>query len=67
MRYAVSIPPFTDPSTILEMAIMAEQAGWDAVFVLDCADSGFPAISQLRDRGMWIQGKTPYSGFAARY
>jgi alkanesulfonate monooxygenase SsuD/methylene tetrahydromethanopterin reductase-like flavin-dependent oxidoreductase (luciferase family) len=35
MRYAVSIPPFTDPSTILEMAIMAEQAGWDAVFVWD--------------------------------
>jgi alkanesulfonate monooxygenase SsuD/methylene tetrahydromethanopterin reductase-like flavin-dependent oxidoreductase (luciferase family) len=35
MRYAVSIPPFTDPSKILDMATMAEQAEWDAVFVWD--------------------------------
>jgi alkanesulfonate monooxygenase SsuD/methylene tetrahydromethanopterin reductase-like flavin-dependent oxidoreductase (luciferase family) len=35
MRYAVSIPVFTNPATILEMATAAEQAGWDAVFVWD--------------------------------
>ena len=35
MHYAVSIPPFTDPSTILRMAIAAEEADWDAVFVWD--------------------------------
>jgi alkanesulfonate monooxygenase SsuD/methylene tetrahydromethanopterin reductase-like flavin-dependent oxidoreductase (luciferase family) len=35
MRYAVNIPPFTDPSTILEMAVAADAAGWDAVFVWD--------------------------------
>jgi len=35
MRYAVSIPPFTEPATILDMAIAADQTGWDAVFVWD--------------------------------
>lgn len=35
MRHAVSIPPFTDPSTIVDMAVEAERAGWDAVLVWD--------------------------------
>jgi alkanesulfonate monooxygenase SsuD/methylene tetrahydromethanopterin reductase-like flavin-dependent oxidoreductase (luciferase family) len=35
MRFAVSIPPFTDPATVLEMARDAETAGWDGVFLWD--------------------------------
>ncbi len=35
MRFAVNIPPFTDPATILEMARDAEEAGWDGVFLWD--------------------------------
>jgi alkanesulfonate monooxygenase SsuD/methylene tetrahydromethanopterin reductase-like flavin-dependent oxidoreductase (luciferase family) len=35
MRYSVSIPPFTNPSTIIEMATAAEAAGWDAVLLWD--------------------------------
>ena len=35
MRYAVSIPPFTDPAAIVDMATAAERAGWDAVFLWD--------------------------------
>lgn len=35
MQLAVSIPPFTDARTIVDMAVDAERAGWDAVFVWD--------------------------------
>lgn len=35
MHYAVSIPPFSDPHTILAMANGAEEAGWDAVLLWD--------------------------------
>jgi alkanesulfonate monooxygenase SsuD/methylene tetrahydromethanopterin reductase-like flavin-dependent oxidoreductase (luciferase family) len=35
VRYAVNIPPFTDPATIVELARDAEQSGWDAVFLWD--------------------------------
>lgn len=35
MRHAVSIPPFTDAATIVDLAVDAERAGWDAVFVWD--------------------------------
>jgi alkanesulfonate monooxygenase SsuD/methylene tetrahydromethanopterin reductase-like flavin-dependent oxidoreductase (luciferase family) len=35
MRYAVSIPPFTDPQVVLVMAIAAEESGWDAVLLWD--------------------------------
>lgn len=35
MRYAVSIPPFTDVATVVELAVEAEQAGWDGVFLWD--------------------------------
>jgi alkanesulfonate monooxygenase SsuD/methylene tetrahydromethanopterin reductase-like flavin-dependent oxidoreductase (luciferase family) len=35
MKSAVSIPPFTDPATVVEMARDAEAAGWDGVFVWD--------------------------------
>lgn len=31
----VSIPPFTDPSTVVAIAVEAEQAGWDGVFLWD--------------------------------
>jgi hypothetical protein len=31
----VNLPPFTDASTLVELAITAERAGWDAVFVWD--------------------------------
>jgi alkanesulfonate monooxygenase SsuD/methylene tetrahydromethanopterin reductase-like flavin-dependent oxidoreductase (luciferase family) len=35
VRYAVNIPPFIDPTTVVEMARDAERAGWDGVFLWD--------------------------------
>jgi alkanesulfonate monooxygenase SsuD/methylene tetrahydromethanopterin reductase-like flavin-dependent oxidoreductase (luciferase family) len=35
MRSAVSLPPFTDPATLVAMAVEAEAAGWDGVFLWD--------------------------------
>lgn len=35
MRFVVSIPPFTDPRTIVDMAVAAERAGWDGVLLWD--------------------------------
>lgn len=35
MRTAVSLPPFTDPATLVAMAVEAENAGWDGVFLWD--------------------------------
>lgn len=35
VKYAVNIPPFTEPATIVEMARDAESAGWDGVFLWD--------------------------------
>jgi alkanesulfonate monooxygenase SsuD/methylene tetrahydromethanopterin reductase-like flavin-dependent oxidoreductase (luciferase family) len=35
VRFAVNIPPFTDPATIIELARDAERAGWDGVFLWD--------------------------------
>lgn len=35
MRTAVSIPPFTDAATVVEIARDAELAGWDGVFLWD--------------------------------
>jgi alkanesulfonate monooxygenase SsuD/methylene tetrahydromethanopterin reductase-like flavin-dependent oxidoreductase (luciferase family) len=35
MRTAVSIPPFTDVATVVALAVEAEQAGWDGVFLWD--------------------------------
>lgn len=35
MRFAVSIPPFTDATVVVDLAIAAEAAGWDAVLLWD--------------------------------
>jgi alkanesulfonate monooxygenase SsuD/methylene tetrahydromethanopterin reductase-like flavin-dependent oxidoreductase (luciferase family) len=35
MRTAVNLPPFTDPASLVAMAVEAEQAGWDGVFLWD--------------------------------
>ena len=35
MKYAVSIPPFTDARSVVEMGVDAEAAGWDGVFLWD--------------------------------
>jgi alkanesulfonate monooxygenase SsuD/methylene tetrahydromethanopterin reductase-like flavin-dependent oxidoreductase (luciferase family) len=35
MRTAVSLPPFSDAATLVALAVEAEQAGWDGVFVWD--------------------------------
>jgi alkanesulfonate monooxygenase SsuD/methylene tetrahydromethanopterin reductase-like flavin-dependent oxidoreductase (luciferase family) len=35
VRYAVNIPPFTDPAKVVELARDAERAGWDGVFLWD--------------------------------
>jgi alkanesulfonate monooxygenase SsuD/methylene tetrahydromethanopterin reductase-like flavin-dependent oxidoreductase (luciferase family) len=35
VRYAVSIPPFAEPGVLLDMAVTAEESGWDAVFLWD--------------------------------
>src|SRR5918994_6918124 len=35
MRFALSIPPFADAAAIVELAVDAEAAGWDGVFLWD--------------------------------
>lgn len=35
MRFALSIPPFADATAIVELAVDAEAAGWDGVFLWD--------------------------------
>jgi alkanesulfonate monooxygenase SsuD/methylene tetrahydromethanopterin reductase-like flavin-dependent oxidoreductase (luciferase family) len=35
MKFAVNLPPFTDPATVVEIARDAEAAGWDGVFLWD--------------------------------
>jgi alkanesulfonate monooxygenase SsuD/methylene tetrahydromethanopterin reductase-like flavin-dependent oxidoreductase (luciferase family) len=35
VRFAVSIPPFGDPSTVLDLAVECEAAGWDAFLLWD--------------------------------
>ena len=35
MRFAVNIPPFADPRTIVDLAVDAETSGWDGVFLWD--------------------------------
>src|SRR5689334_8343724 len=35
MRFAVNLPPFAPPPVLVELAVEAEQAGWDGVFFWD--------------------------------
>ncbi len=35
MRHVVTIPPFGDARTILDLGVLADQAGWDAVLIWD--------------------------------
>jgi alkanesulfonate monooxygenase SsuD/methylene tetrahydromethanopterin reductase-like flavin-dependent oxidoreductase (luciferase family) len=35
VHFAISIPPFTDPNVIVDLAVDAETAGWDGVFLWD--------------------------------
>ena len=35
MRYLLSVPPFTDPSTVVDLASTAEASGWDGFFLWD--------------------------------
>ncbi len=35
MRCAINVPPFADPHAIVELAVDAEGAGWDALFLWD--------------------------------
>ncbi len=35
MRYLLSVPPFTDPSTVVELARTAEASEWDGFFLWD--------------------------------
>jgi alkanesulfonate monooxygenase SsuD/methylene tetrahydromethanopterin reductase-like flavin-dependent oxidoreductase (luciferase family) len=35
MKFAVNIPPFTDPAAVVRLASDAEAAGWDGVFLWD--------------------------------
>jgi alkanesulfonate monooxygenase SsuD/methylene tetrahydromethanopterin reductase-like flavin-dependent oxidoreductase (luciferase family) len=35
MKFAVNVPPFTDPATVVQIARDAEAAGWDGVFLWD--------------------------------
>jgi alkanesulfonate monooxygenase SsuD/methylene tetrahydromethanopterin reductase-like flavin-dependent oxidoreductase (luciferase family) len=35
MRFAINIPPFTDAATLVDLAVEAEEAGWDTVMVWD--------------------------------
>jgi alkanesulfonate monooxygenase SsuD/methylene tetrahydromethanopterin reductase-like flavin-dependent oxidoreductase (luciferase family) len=35
MRYLLSVPPFTDPGTVVDLARSAEASGWDGFFLWD--------------------------------
>ena len=35
MRYLLSVPPFTDPATVVALARTAEANGWDGFFLWD--------------------------------
>jgi alkanesulfonate monooxygenase SsuD/methylene tetrahydromethanopterin reductase-like flavin-dependent oxidoreductase (luciferase family) len=35
MRYLLSVPPFTDPSAVVDLAVSAEASGWDGFFLWD--------------------------------
>ena len=35
MRFGVNVPPFADPLTLVELAVEAEAAGWDAFLLWD--------------------------------
>lgn len=35
MRRGINVPPFTDAATVVSLAIEAEEAGWDGVFLWD--------------------------------
>ena len=35
MRFALSVPPFTDPAAIVALARRAEANGWDGFFLWD--------------------------------
>jgi alkanesulfonate monooxygenase SsuD/methylene tetrahydromethanopterin reductase-like flavin-dependent oxidoreductase (luciferase family) len=35
MRYALSVPPFTDPADVVDLARAAEASGWDGFFLWD--------------------------------
>ena len=35
MRFAVNSPPFAEPAALVDLAVAAERAGWDAFFMWD--------------------------------
>jgi alkanesulfonate monooxygenase SsuD/methylene tetrahydromethanopterin reductase-like flavin-dependent oxidoreductase (luciferase family) len=35
MKYGLSVPPFTDPSVVVSLAVDAEASGWDGFFLWD--------------------------------
>ena len=35
MRYLLSVPPFTDPASVVSLALTAEANGWDGFFLWD--------------------------------
>jgi alkanesulfonate monooxygenase SsuD/methylene tetrahydromethanopterin reductase-like flavin-dependent oxidoreductase (luciferase family) len=35
VRYLLSVPPFTDPATVVDLATTAEASGWDGFFLWD--------------------------------
>ena len=52
MRFAVNIPPFTDAATVVELAVDAESAGWDGVFLWDHLQ--FMAGARLTIHDPWV-------------
>ncbi|HEX3593430.1 MAG TPA: LLM class flavin-dependent oxidoreductase [Pseudonocardiaceae bacterium] len=48
LRHGVYLPPFGplgDPSTLVDLAVRAEAAGWDGVFLWDHVATDFPPIA----------------------
>jgi alkanesulfonate monooxygenase SsuD/methylene tetrahydromethanopterin reductase-like flavin-dependent oxidoreductase (luciferase family) len=52
MRTGVSLPPFTDAATLVALAVEAEQAGWDGVFLWDHVV--FQRRSRLDVQDPWV-------------
>jgi len=48
-RHAVNIPPFTDARTVVDIAVEAEAAGWDGVFLWDHLQWSLKAALPVHD------------------
>lgn len=49
MRFALSVPPFVDPTELVDLAVRAEEAGWDGFFLWDHLRFGYGRRLEIHD------------------